>query len=51
MVLMYMFAIAEFIFPPTNTLKERKHVKCTEKGGLGANLTLSHDSVENICDF
>ena len=27
MVLMYMFAIAEFVFPPTDTLQERKEVK------------------------
>lgn len=27
MVLMYVFAIAEFIFPPTNTLQERKQIK------------------------
>lgn len=32
---MYMFAIAEFIFPPTNALQERKQIKLhKENAGL-----------------
>lgn len=52
MVLMYMFAITEFIFPPTNTLQERKQIKlCTEKGGLGPVSVLPHDSDRIIYNF
>lgn len=51
MVLMYMFAIAEFIFPPTNTLKQTKYIRSSythRRREWGLDLILPQDSDANI---